>query len=272
MSKLLRGVLLAAILTPLPVWPDPLEMIPLKHRTADQVLPVLRPLLEQGGTISGTQSTLIVRTSPRNLAELKQVLASIDKAPRRLLISVRQDASATAERRSAEIGGTLGAGRVVIGSGGLANEPGVSARLTDTRSSNESGLVQQIQVLEGSPALIQVGQSAPIENRVVTPGPRGTVISESVTYRDVASGFEVVPRVLGDRVMLDINARRETPGVAGGVNAQRTASTVSGRLGEWLELSAMARDESSRQTGLLSGAGTLRHDHRRIWVKVEDIH
>ncbi|HEX4797817.1 MAG TPA: secretin N-terminal domain-containing protein [Burkholderiales bacterium] len=272
MSKLIRIAVVAAILAPAPAWPQSLEIVPLKHRTVDQVLPILRPLLEPGGTISGTQSTLIVRTSPRNLAELKQVLANIDKAPRRLLISVRQDASIARERREAEVSGTLGTGRVVIGSGSPANERGVTARITDTGSSSESGLVQQIQVLEGSPARIQTGQSVPVVNRTVTPGPRGTVASESVIYRDVATGFEVVPRVVGDRVMLDVSSQRETPGAAGSADVQRMASTVSGRLGEWIELGGIVQEESSRQSDLLYGSGALRQDNRRIWVKVEEIH
>jgi type II secretory pathway component GspD/PulD (secretin) len=274
MGKLIRIAVVAVILAPAPApaWSQSLEMIPLKHRTVDQVLPILRPLLEPGGTISGTQSTLIVRTSPRNLAEIKQVLANIDKAPRRLLISVRQDASIARERREAQVSGTLGTGRVVIGSGSPANERGVTARITDTGSSSESDLVQQIQVLEGSPAWIQTGQSVPIVNRTVTPGPRGPVTSESVIYRDVASGFEVVPRVVGDRVMLDVSPRRETPGATGSVDVQRMASTVSGRLGEWIELGGMIQEESSRQSGLLYGSGALRQDNRRIRVKVEEIH
>jgi len=271
MIRLLLIAFVAAVLAPTPVRSNSLEMIPLKHRTVDQVLPVLRPLLEPGATISGTQNTLIVRTSPRNLAELRQVLASIDKPPRRLLISVRQDASAAAERRSTEVSGTLGAGRVAIGSGGSTSERGVTARITDVRSSRESGLVQQIQVLEGNPALIQAGQSIPIVSRTVAPSSQGAVISESVTYREAASGFEVVPRLVGDRVMLDINSRRGVPGAAGSVDAQRLASTVSGPLGEWFELGGTTQEESSRRSSLLSGSGALRQDGHRIWIKVEEI-
>ena len=271
MSKLTRIALVMAVLVPTPAWPDSLEIIPLRHRTVEQVLPVLRPLLEPGGTVSGTQNTLIVRTSPKNLADLKQVLANIDKAPRRLLILVRQDASSSVGQRAAELSGTVGAGRVVIGSGGSASERGVTARASDTRFLSESGIVQQIQVLEGSPAMIHTGQSVPTVSRTVTPGPRGAVINESVTYREVTSGFEVMPRLIGDQVMLDISPRRETPGAAGSVDIQRAASTVSGRLGEWFELGEMVQDQSGRQTGPLSGSGALRQDYRRIWVKVEEI-
>jgi hypothetical protein len=45
-----------------------LEIIPLRYRTVDQVLPALRPLLEPGGTLTGQGNQLIVRASPDNLA------------------------------------------------------------------------------------------------------------------------------------------------------------------------------------------------------------
>src|ERR687887_2073260 len=66
-----------------------LEIIGLRHRTAEQVLPALRPLLEPGATLSGQGTQLFVRTSPANLAELRRALESIDRPQKRLVISVR---------------------------------------------------------------------------------------------------------------------------------------------------------------------------------------
>src|SRR5712691_7323124 len=268
MSRLAHGAAITVlVLASANARPDPLEIIPLKHRTVEQVLPVLQPLLEPGGTLSGTQNQLFVRTSPRNLAELKQALASIDTIPRRLVITVRQDAGSRFERREGEIAGTVTAGRVVIGAGRPATERGVTARVEDARSSSNEGLVQQIQVLEGSPALIQTGQSVPVVTRTVTARPGGGVIIDTATYRDATSGFEVVPRVVGDRVMLDISPQHGTLEPGGGVNIQNRVSTVNGRLGEWFELGGSAQDEARERSGLLSGSSATRQDSHRVWVK-----
>src|SRR4249920_184162 len=70
-----------------------LEVISLRHRTAEQVIPVLRPMLEPGGALSGQYNQLIVRTSPGNLAQIRAVLDSIDQPARRLTISVRFDSA-----------------------------------------------------------------------------------------------------------------------------------------------------------------------------------
>ena len=49
-----------------------LEVISLRHRTVDQVLPVLRPLVESGGALSGMNDQPVIRASRANIAELRQ--------------------------------------------------------------------------------------------------------------------------------------------------------------------------------------------------------
>src|SRR5689334_17290558 len=87
-----------------------LEVIPLGYHQADEVIPILRPLLAPGGTITGMKNQLIVRTTPDNLAELKQVLATVDSAPKRLMISVRQSAGMDESRDAQSAQGSVGIG------------------------------------------------------------------------------------------------------------------------------------------------------------------
>ena len=90
---------------------DEVEVIPLQHRTAEQVIPTLRPLVAPGGAVTGMQSSLIVRSTRANIEEIKRVVAALDRAPRRLLISVRQNASGSADRQSISAGGTVSGSR-----------------------------------------------------------------------------------------------------------------------------------------------------------------
>jgi len=251
-----------------------LEIIPLKHRTVEQVMPALQPLLEPGGTLSGAQNQLFVRTSAKNLAELKAALAALDTAPRRLLISVRQASSAVAERGSASVSGTVGSGRVVISNqpAGAASPRGATARIDDSRTSGENQLVQQVQALEGMPALIQIGQSVPVTDRAIVGFPRGGGgISETTTYREVSSGFEVVARVAGDRAYVDISPRREALAGRGAIVAQQVISTASGRLGEWFELGSITQGTTSQGSEILARSAAERQSVSGIWVKVEEI-
>src|SRR3954469_7602515 len=84
-----------------------LEIIALRHRTAEQVLPSLQPLLEPGGTLSGQGTQLFVRTSPANLDDLRLALTALDRPARRLLISAGYGGA-----RAAAAGGIDARGRI----------------------------------------------------------------------------------------------------------------------------------------------------------------
>lgn len=263
-----------------------LEVITLKHRSVDQVLPVIRPLLDPGGSVNGMSGQLIVRTTPANLSEIRRVLAAVDTLPRRLVITVRQDSGVAAHRQEVEISGTATVGDSAAvrlppsnrGNAGLSVEGGsgddrVRGHIVDTRSLENERNTQTLQVLEGSEAFISVGQSVPVPNRRVLRTPYGTQVIDSTGYRSVDTGFYVLPQVSGDRVTLQINPRRErlSRERRGAIETQQVVTTVSARLGEWMEIGAAGQDssESGRSLGSRSGASTV--DQRRVLIKVEEV-
>ncbi|MDP2239361.1 MAG: secretin N-terminal domain-containing protein [Burkholderiales bacterium] len=265
-----------------------LEVISLKYRTAEQVIPMIQPMLRPGGSISGLQNQLIVRTTPDNHEEIRRILAGVDTLPRQLVITVRQDADGDSGRRAAEISGsvriddsvritvpgTIDSRAPHIGAG--ADRDGVRARIIDTRRAESDRNLQTVQVLEGNAAFIRIGQSVPVPRReVVQTVIGGQVVSrvvDSVEYRDVASGFNVLPRITGDRVTLDINPQHDTLNrqMPGAVNVQRVATTVSGRLGEWIEIAGLAQQNSHDQSVLLGRSSASGTDNRRVLLKVEE--
>jgi len=54
-----------------------LEIIDLKSRTAEQVLPQLRPFVEPGGTLSGMNNKIFIRASEANRRQIRELLAAI---------------------------------------------------------------------------------------------------------------------------------------------------------------------------------------------------
>jgi len=250
-----------------------LEIIPLRHRTLEQVLPALRPLLEPGGVLSGTSNQLIVRTSPRNLAEIRTALEAIDTPLRRLLILVRFDDVGQADQRRLEASGTLRSGDVMISNRPVpAERSGVDVRVFDSRFASGERVDQRIQVLEGGRALIATGQARPLRQRQIVQTPGGPAISETIVMRDIATGFAVVPRVAGANVFLDIEPQREMPGaLPGSVQGRRAATTVRAPLGEWFEIGGTSEASARDDRGLFSSGAQRATESRRIWVKVEEL-
>jgi type II secretory pathway component GspD/PulD (secretin) len=217
-----------------------IEVISLRHRTAEQVIPILQPLLAPGGALTGQYNQLIVRTSPDNLAQIRSVLDTIDRPARRLMILVRFDSVQET------------AARAVQGDVRVSNRAS-SADLTlrDTRSALDERVDQRLQVLEGGQATISTG--------------------EARRYSEVATGFVVSPRVSGSNVSLDIYTQQEAYAQRGAIRGQQASSTVSGRLGDWIELGGVSSASTQSGAGAFSSRGGAGSSDRRIWVKVEEI-
>lgn len=211
----------------------PLEILGLRHRSAEQVLPALRPLLDAGATLTGHGYQLIVRTSPANLAELRQALQAIDRPLARLQISVRFDQAGHAERSGIAVRGEAG-------SGGAR----VDVRASGERSASAGQVAQRLQVLEGARAHLLVGEVRAIR-----------LPDASVLY-ETGTGFTAVPRLAGETVHLEIAPRQQSA-----AQYQAAATTVSAPLGEWFALGEVV--------GAASANGARSSESRRIWVKVE---
>jgi type II secretory pathway component GspD/PulD (secretin) len=265
-----------------------LEVIPLRYRMAQEVIPIIQPMLAREGSVSGFQGQLVVRTTPANLEEIKRILASLDTAPRQLLITVRQDAEAGRSRSTAEVSGSVGGdhGRVTVpGSqdprGGNVvlreGDDNVRLQVLEGTGSQSDRNTQSVRVMEGREAFVRIGQSMPVRERQVQRSVVGGRVVEQVVettqYRDAATGFYVLPRVSGDRVTLDISTQRESLSrpVQGGVNVQSIVSTVSGRLGEWMEIGGIGQDASGKQTVLLGRTTTTARDSGRVLIKVDEV-
>jgi type II secretory pathway component GspD/PulD (secretin) len=254
-----------------------LEVIELNYRNADQVIPMLKPLLAPGGTISGMRNRIIVRTTPQNLAELRKVLDVVDAMPHKLQISVSQQNTAIGTGSEAEVSGSIGNDRARVTVPGTGSNHGgnvairrgddqVRGRVSQSQSAATDSSAQTLQVLEGKQAFIQVGQSVPLRSQSA----QG---SETVQYRDAGAGFYVRPRVSGNQVTLSISTRRDSVADpnTGAVNVQHVDTVISGRLGEWIELGGVAQESVQRDSGTVYRRSVSGQDDRRVFLKVEMI-
>ncbi|MBK9019184.1 MAG: hypothetical protein IPL72_03960 [Sulfuritalea sp.] len=261
----MKRVFLALLLWSALAWGQTLEIIDLRHRSAEQLLPQIAPFVEPGGAISGMNDKLFLRASRRNQAEIRDLVAALDTPLRRLMISVRQDGADSGTERGAGV-----TGRVEVGAGGTAISGRGHLYQSDSRSRRD--VSQQVQTIDGGRAAIMVGQSMVLPLRQLILTPLGAVVSESLVQRDLGTGFVAVPRVNGDRVTLEISPRDDTPGpLPGSVNTQRLITTISGRLGEWLELGGSVGEQSGTTGGITRYGTQSATRSRRLLLKVDEL-
>lgn len=283
MKKLILS--LALLLLSAPAWAE-LEVIELKHRSAEELLPIVRPLLDKDDVASGMNNRLILRASPRRIAEIRKLLETLDTAPRRLKITAMQDVDSDTVARLTEVSGSVGVGkeaRVTVpgggDTGGLTVETGrgqdkLRARVYSTRTLETDRKTQQLQVLEGNRALVRSGQSVPVPVRQVIQRPWGTEVVETTEYKQVESGFYVLPRLSGDRVTLEISAQNDALAPGGTyptTRTQQTSSTVSGRLGEWLVLGEIGRRTDDDGSTISTRSAARSQEQRNVLIKVEEM-
>ena len=246
-------------------WGQTLEIINLRHRSAEALLPQLVPFVEPGGAISGMNDKLFLRASSRNQVDIRALVASLDTPMRRLMISVRQDGADAGEGSGAGV-----SGRVEVGAGGTAISGRGHLYQADSRSRRD--IRQQVQTIDGGRAAILVGESFLLPLRQVVLTPSGVLVAESFVQRDLGTGFVAVPRLNGERVTLEISPRDDTPGpVPGSVNVQRVLTTVSGRLGDWLELGGSVGAQSADSGAITRSSSHSASRQRRLLLKVEEL-
>lgn len=259
MKHLLLTLLLLHLTTSL--YADEVRTFDLQHRSAEELIPVLRPMLDSDGAISGTGYTLIIRSSTENLKQLEPIIQRVDQATQMLLISVDQDA-----------GKEQSSGGVSVR--GISPESHPQVRIYSTQRQGTTSGGQQLQVLEGHWATIRAGQAIPQVIRRYQQTPGGMSVEQGVQYRDVDTGFEVRPTLRGDVVTLEVRPFRATPSEQGGgvIEQQMITTTVSGKLGEWIDLGGASEQQHSDEHGLVYATRDRGQMTHTVRIRVELLH
>lgn len=263
-----------------------LEVIQLSSSTAEQLIPLIKPFVIPGGTMAGSASQLIVKTTPANLQEIRTLLAQLDVPPKQLRISVTQDIDSQGNLARDQVSGRLGGdhGSVRLGDprGGYGRD-GASIRYGDgngnvigydgarTRTSRANNNTHFVTTVEGRPAFIFTGESTPYSNRSYYDGPFGTYAQENIDLVQTDRGFYVTARVTGDQVQLDIATQLDQrPDQRNGTIQTRSTDTVaSGRLGQWIPLGGARQTATGNQSGILARTRGREDSSYDVWVKVE---
>jgi len=265
-----------------------LRVIPLTHRLADEVVPVVRPLLAPGESVSGMDSRLIVRATPRTFAQIERLLAEIDTPRRNLRISVRHAGESNRIQESQGVSGDVRRGntRIVVtnsnhSTGGMtvgrAGPDGTvqlhsERRITTTRDASS----QNLTVLDGGRAFLRVGESIPlVQPFLVLVGNRLGVVA-GIQYYDVTTGFEVEPRIVNEasfteQVQLAVTPRfafRSNQGTQT-VNFQELRTVVMVNPGEWVDLGGAVESTNEVKRQILSTRRKTGSEDSRFLIRVD---
>lgn len=256
-----------------------LEVIELRHRPAQELVPILKPFVTKGGSITGTDYKLIVRSTPQNIDEIRKLLGDLDSALRQMKIYVSTDYEAISAEREIAIEGRFekhtsdkdNSNRdtsIVIDSGRQVEGGASSVKLHSSQSISREPSAQTIRVTEGQWANIQTGQAVPVTEQ--TTNPDGT-ITRTIRYHTVSSGFQVRPQLNGDVVLLFIRPQRASINRSGDgqYDVSGLETTVQTKLGEWVELGGTMQQMQNSARGIASSGQASGQQYQQLFVKIE---
>ena len=273
------------------------EVFPLGYRSASELVPVLRPLVSPGGSVSSISGQLVVTATPAQMQEVRRLLSTLDKAPARLLITVRRDRSEKSRRDSASVHArtdnvSINRGRVIAGQGGPGGDMGsgdsISVDVASRQGNQQQEIVQRVQVIEGSEAYISIGEEIPVRNRGISTGSGGVYRYDSTEYYPAVTGVYAVARLRGDNVFIDLSTTSRQRGNKGIIRAGREdrkfyrqsnhpisradlSTSVTGTLGEWIAIGAVDQVSNSAQSGILATEKRLSESMYGMYIKVDKV-
>jgi hypothetical protein len=274
-------VALIAMLAPAGVGAEEMRVIQLKHRPAGEIIPLIRPLLGPEDALSGTDYRLIVRASDRNLKDIEHLLAQLDVAQRQLRITVEQRIADDRDTTFHSVEGKVKIGdeaRIKLpekspdNRGLVVQQDTLHLRTGQRTTTGRNEAIQTVLTLDGQRASIRIGQSVPHVKKILAIGGRQVLITQEIELQDVTTGFDVLTRVHGDRVRMEITPRLSTlrDPATGLADFQELATTVEVRLGEWIDLGTILGQRNEIDRAILESATTESGERHIIRLKIEE--
>lgn len=245
-----------------------LEIITLNNRPAEEVQPLLTPLLDPEDRVIADGANLIIRAAPERLEQIRNLVAQLDTNLHNLLITVQQghDLNADALNASANLAVEIPLHHPSAAKGVI------SGQFNEGRSQASSNNTQTLRTLEGETAHIQAGQAVPIPSITVYDSGYGyPAAAESTALIEATTGFAVTPRLNGDHVLLAVSPWSDRLQHNGAISTQSATTNLRARLGEWVEIGSIQDSSHYQQRGALSRIRENSSSDLHILVKVEII-
>ena len=244
--------------------------IQLQSRPAEEIIPIVKPMLATGEVITGSGYKLFLRASPETQAMVMEIIDALDIAAKMLQISVFQGSeqeldtvSVSANLQIESGNSSIGVGSSETGAGNISyNSGNVSGDVnsTSTQTHRTNSPVHQLRLSEGTEGFIQTGQQVAYYS-----GNNGT------EFKDVTTGFYVLPRIHGGGVALQVRPFKNTPGKkrSDNIETQSADTTITGRIGEWLPLGGVNEQFNRSQSSIGSHSSSQGSRKDSIWIRAD---
>ncbi|MDI1299166.1 secretin N-terminal domain-containing protein [Methylotenera sp.] len=247
------------------------KIIDLQHHFAEDILPIIQPLVGSDGTATGMQNHLIIRASPEKMIEIEQIISTLDVERQNLKITVSHQNNSQTNDDNLVVSGRKRIGNVTIGTNKYPRSAadGVQLDIESNQSSVRSNGNQFINVMDGERAFIRVGQSVPYTQEWVTLTRRYASIQHTTEFVDISTGFSVRPRSIGNQIELEITPRIAQLKQNRVIDFEELSTIVRVNRGEWLDLGGTMQQKDEVSRTILSKQNGQQSQGNGLSIRVE---
>ncbi len=244
-----------------------IESVRLTHKTAEELIPLVKPLLGNHATVAGEGQRMFIRTTPKYMEQVKQLVSDLDTPVHQLEISLSYNPAVLKENTQVADNVLLESDTATI----RIYQPGDTAEKTEyytTRGRQISDDTYSVRVLEDKWATIKTGMSIPVVERHHN---RDGTVTETIHYKELNTGFRLKPRLTGDKVTLDVSAFGASESRLGGGKLKQYQTDTSFRvtLGKWFPVSANTGRPVEQAGKRVYGTRRSSEQERLIYIKVD---
>ena len=251
-SALLLSLALLAAATVATAAPR-LEIIELRHRSAEELLPLLEPHLAADSSASGQGQQLIIKAEHSELAALQAIIQELDRPRRSLLLSLRRDGGGSLQEDRLRASGSTRGGRV---------------RITRSDSALGEHGMQQLRGLEGRPMRIDQQLLLPLREQLVWHGRSGAGYHSQIRHLELSAGlYAIVHLRSGERIDVEIVVQERSSDDP--LQSRRLLTTVSGRLDEWILLASLDSRRQECERGVIYRSQAASEQAGSLWLRVQ---
>ena len=222
-----------------------LEVIQLTNRSAAEIVPLIKPLVDQDVSLVADGFRLLVRGNPPQIEQVRTLVGRLDQAPLSLRLTLRTTRGGSADRSGGGVHGE------VRDENGQIRGHG-HVEIYSTENDDDRTSVQHVRVTAGYPAYVHNHLQIPIVQRSGFVGRHGAGYSERREYKKVPDGFYVLATAHGQNVTVRLAAEKAalTGAEDSPIETSGLTTTVTGPLNRWLSVGGVRQDESERRDGV----------------------
>lgn len=245
------------------------EFIPIYNRLPEELIPLIKPFLDENDLVVAAGNQLIVKSSGKKIEEIKTLIGKFDQATKRLLITVIRGKGLSLDELT--IRANVAAR---IGLGNKQNSAlDIRGRFDDRKTTRKDDETRTVQTIDGGEAFVNFGTQQPYHQYYLYDS--GTTIRQEITteYLDISKGFYVRPRLVGETVHLEISAWSRQASNIGldKIESSGVSTTLIARLGEWVELAGAKESSREKSSALFSRHESTKTADETYYLLVEEL-